>query len=485
MIAFASPAFRPDDRTAEAIFAINRAGNWVEFLDAARDFHTPHQNLMFAATDGDIGFMSPGRIPVRVSGDGRAPVPGAEGQHDWESFIPVKMVPKVHNPASGHIINANNRIADEDYPYLITSDWNMTFRATRIVEVLGAQKKHSVADSKALQQDVVSVAARRLLPHLLTVKPSDERGRRAVELLARWDHAMSRAHAEPLIYAVWLRQIVAAIADDELGDALMTDYLALVDSPGTRFVEVALTREQHWCDDIATSAQETCGDRLALALDRALDEISAEQGDDIADWRWGAAHHATFAHRVLTKVPLIRQLADLSIESDGGNHTVNRGKAAGMRPDDPLSHTDGAGYRAVFDLSNLDNSQFMIATGQSGNFLSPHYSDMLRRWRDGEYITIAGSLDQIANMAAGQVGRDIAASQNRALKSGQFRNVRDSSDSGEFFQGCDFGTRDPIQCDLSSEIVCGRLVPSSGLGGCPGGWGRMTISRLGPLITIV
>ena len=72
---------------------------------------------------------------------------------------------------------------------------------------------------------------------------------------------------------------------------------------------------------------------------------------------------------------------DLEIETDGGRHTVNRG---GYSPASSFSHLDGAGYRAVYDLGDLDNSRFTIATGQSGNFLSPHYRDFLHRWRDAD-----------------------------------------------------------------------------------------------------
>ncbi len=62
-----------------------------------------------------------------------------------------------------------------------------------------------------------------------------------------------------------------------------------------------------------------------MALDWALDEITTALGPDMVAWRWGALHRATFTHRVLTHVPVIASLADLSIESDGGDHTVNRG----------------------------------------------------------------------------------------------------------------------------------------------------------------
>jgi penicillin amidase len=40
-------------------------------------------------------------------------------------------------------------------------------------------------------------------------------------------------------------------------------------------------------------------------------------------------------------------------------------------------------------LADLSRSRFIVATGQSGNPLSPHYGDMLTRWRDGGHVEIA------------------------------------------------------------------------------------------------
>ncbi len=82
VIALASAALREDDSTVEALYAINRAGDWTDFLAAAARFHTPQQNLMFASRDGHIGFIVAGRLPLRRSGDGRFPVPGKDGTHD-------------------------------------------------------------------------------------------------------------------------------------------------------------------------------------------------------------------------------------------------------------------------------------------------------------------------------------------------------------------------------------------------------------------
>ena len=253
----------------------------------------------------------------------------------------------------------------------------------------------------ALQNDVQSPAAKRLLPLMLQFEPRAEGPRRALDLLADWDYSMRRERAEPLIYTAWLRQLIVALIDDELGPELADDYLKLSEYPGLGLVEAALTIDPLWCDDIASSEQETCGDQLEIALQRALDEIATELGSDMDEWRWGDLHRATFTHRILTRVPIVRWFADLSIESDGGDHTINRGTTLRTRPGNSFRQMDGSGYRVVYDLSDLDNSQFMIATGQSGNFFSPHYRDLLRRWRDVRYIRIAGAREEVADKGIG------------------------------------------------------------------------------------
>ena len=113
-------------------------------------------------------------------------------------------------------------------------------------------------------------------------------------------------------------------------------------------------------------------------------------------WTSGDEHVAPFAHRVLSNVPVAQSLVDISIETSGGPYTVNRGDSRVGSASSPFSHVHGATMRAVYDLSDLDNSRFIIATGQSGNPFSPHYSDLVERWRDGESFTIAGSPTELA-----------------------------------------------------------------------------------------
>jgi penicillin amidase len=54
----------------------------------------------------------------------------------------------------------------------------------------------------------------------------------------------------------------------------------------------------------------------------------------------------------------------------------------------PFADRHGPGFRAVYDLSDLDNSTFQMALGQSGHVLSPHYDDLLKLWTRFEAIKI-------------------------------------------------------------------------------------------------
>ncbi|MBF0393285.1 MAG: penicillin acylase family protein, partial [Alphaproteobacteria bacterium] len=129
-------------------------------------------------------------------------------------------------------------------------------------------------------------------------------------------------------------------------------------------------------------------DRVAAALDEALNDLSRRFGPDMESWRWGEAHRATFRHPLFGKIAWLAEWTGLSIESDGDDFTINRGGFETARGDDAFRHVHGAGFRAVYDLNDPDRSLFAIATGQSGNILSPHWSDMLENWRDGRMLTI-------------------------------------------------------------------------------------------------
>ena len=325
-------------------------------------------------------------MPIRKRGAGRAPVPGWTGELDWTGVVPFEALPMTVNPATGRIVAANNKIVADDYPYLIAADWPDHYRAERIHQLLDGGGPSTAAGARAMQQDIVSLGARDLLPLLLEAEPQSDRGREALALLRAWDRRMDRRQAAPLVFYAWIRELNRARCADELGE-VFADF----QYPKMDLLARTLTEGPAWCDDIRTAARETCADRTSQALEAALDYLEDRFEWPLDQLRWGEAHVARFPHPILSRVPLLDRLFGYGVETDGGNDTLNKAGARAYGPPETLfEDVHGPGYRAVYDLADLDRSRFMIATGQSGNPLSPFYGNLATRWRDGFYVILDG-----------------------------------------------------------------------------------------------
>jgi penicillin amidase len=398
VVALAWTGLYEDDRTAEALYRMGRAENAAAFREALRLFHSPQQNIVFADTEGAVGFVAAGRVPVRKAlyAGGQMPAPGWTGAYDWTGFLPFADLPRSLRPATGRIVTANNDITPPDYAHFIAARWEEPFRARRIDELLDGPPGEkasplTAAEMGAWQMDDLSLAARDLLPDLLAglpPTPLDGAAGVAAEILGAWDYRMDRDQAAPLIFTVWLQELDRRVFAEELGP-LYADF-ARWNGNGAGALLTGFSRPQRdWCGLATLTAQPACHDALGPALEAAVAALASVYGDDPAAWRWGDAHQARFAHPLLDRLPLLGDIAATAVETDGDNFTVNRGSAF-VQPGLRFPHVHGASLRAVFDLAELDRSLFVIPGGQSGNLLSGHFTDLVERWRDGRFLTIVG-----------------------------------------------------------------------------------------------
>ncbi|NFV79937.1 penicillin acylase family protein [Magnetospirillum aberrantis] len=389
VIAMRATALAADDLTAQAYHRLNRAIDWRGFSGALRDFGAPVQNFAYADMTGAIGFATAGRVPTRPKGVNSAvPVRGWTAEGDWTGWIPADKMPQQLNPKSGRVVNANNAVVGNRYPYQIASQWPEAHRAERIEQVLAGHDGWTVAETAALQLDETSLPALTLKEELVSAPLSDPLAQQAARLIADWDGRMDRSRAEPLIFAAWLDQLWRDLLADELGD----DFAAY-GRPKADVVNNILNRNRHWCDDVSTTEAETCETVAGRALERAVRTLAERHGGNMMTWRWGDDHLARFDNAVMGRLPLVGDGMNLAIATGGDDFTVNRGSYL----PGSFRHVHGPGLRAVFDLSDLNNSRFVIATGQSGNALSRHYDDMMAAWRDNlgrtlERRTIGGAV---------------------------------------------------------------------------------------------
>ncbi len=374
VLAVAMANLQPGD-AAPGLLVLNRASTVSEAGRAAALIVAPVQNMLVADRDGIAQFTT-GRVPLRAAGDGSVPVSGADGAHDWTGLAGGDALPHQVAPASGRLVNANERAAAPDFPVFMGRDWFGDWRARRIRALLSGTERHDAAGFAAMQVDTVSSFAQAILPRLLATAPADEPSAPALEQLRGWDGAMRTELPQPLLFNEWTRAFEASLLKGAGVPSNVTapryDQVAYALSPAGAW----------WC-------RGDCGPQLAAALQEAIAALAARHGPAMEQWRWGAEHQAAFAHPLLGMIPVVGRLATWSLEQAGDDTTINRG---GSRPNSWAS-VHGAGYRGVYDLADLDRSLFAMAPGQSGHLLRRTAASLMVRWRDGTGLHLGKQAD--------------------------------------------------------------------------------------------
>lgn len=376
-----------DDTTVDGARAIGVARSVGDFLAAVRKVVAPMQSMVVADVDGNIALVAPGRVPLRHAAnqiEGRAPVPGWLALYDWQGWLDFDELPRIVNPADGALATANGNWMPPDYPHFIAYDWDEPFRQSRVEElVIGAEQKHSARSMAAIQADTFSPALAAFRDQALA-QLEQGAGQDAAMLAAlrAWDGHMLAERPEPLIVTAWWRHFGEALLKDDLG----SDFARFAKGSIEPVLNILRGRQSRdWCDDIATQPVESCGHILARALGATLEELRAAQGDGWRQWRWGRAHVAFGEHRPFSSVGPLARFFTVAPESAGGSYTLLRGRTDFREPE-PYRNVHSSAYRGWYDFADLDRSRFIISTGQSGHFLSPHYGDLARPWAKVEYV---------------------------------------------------------------------------------------------------
>jgi penicillin amidase len=363
-----------------------RARGWTEFLEAMRHHGLPGLNYMYADTKGNIGLAPSGVFPKRNTWDGLMPVPG-DGRYEWEGWMNGDQLPRWFNPAEGWLGSANEMNLPSDYPYRERRpgfEWGDTFRYQRIREVLSAPRKLSVQDLQALQNDHVSIPARRLVALLDPVfGQAQDHVAEASRRLKAWDGRVEVDSAAAAIFEVWLHKylrpaVVGKVQPERvgrlIGDGDLSRIVDLLEHPDARLGK----------DPMAARRE-----LLQSNLMKAVKELESRLGADMNTWSWGRLHQVHLVHPLSDRVDAAqrRQLDPEVLPVAGSPETVGRSSFRNLTFD----LTAGASVRLVMDVGAWDNSTAINAPGQSGDPGNPHYQDLLRPWSKGEYFPLVYS----------------------------------------------------------------------------------------------
>lgn len=383
---------------ARAVFALNKAQNFAQFREAAALFDVPAQNLIYADLQGNIGYQTPGKLPLRGAGDGTMPQPGWDSAYDWTGYIPFEELPVVYNPESGYIVTANNAIVSEDYPYFLGSDWDYGWRAARIVDLIEraiAEGPLTADVMTAIQADQEFWMGKRLAAIYADVTVDDAKVQRGIDLLAGWN-----AQNDP--------SSPAAAYANVLWDELAQDLFSRRDNPaplggqGRLFLIVDGLLDDPtspwWTNkEIGVEGQE---EMLAHAAASAYDRLVVLQGDNPDAWNWGALHAITLTSDTFgsSGIAPIEALFNRGPFPVGGGSSVvdATGWALGSGS---FATTTVPSMRMTIDLSDFDASRWNHLTGTSGHAFHPNYIDQFEAWQQQRQTPWAFSPDAVTQSA--------------------------------------------------------------------------------------
>ncbi len=386
VIALRWSALDADNQTVLAGLRANRAQSADEMIAAFAAYHSPMQNLVTADVDGGMAFKAAGKVPLRKPGNdirGIAPSPGWEARYDWAGWVPYSQTPQTGQgeiEAKGWLSTANQRITPPGFPIFMGQDWTVPYRYDRIEQLLAATPQHDMASMQKIQGDQLSAATVRLLPFLQKTvsQPGHPLADSARQALAGFDGTMRADQAAPLIFAAWADELIRGVIGAKLGEPALAALYGKRHFRST-LEDILERNDAGWCGTAG------CAGQSAAALGRALDRLQSAYGADVSRWTWGRAHAALSAHKPLGNVPLLARVFDVRVPTGGDTFTVNVGQYWATSDATPFANRQAASLRAVYDLSDLENSRFIYQTGQSGLVFSSRYRDMRDEWAALQY----------------------------------------------------------------------------------------------------
>ncbi len=356
-----------------------RARNWDEFVTALDTWGAPSVNHVYADVDGNVGWITAGKLPVRPNWDGLLPVAG-DGRFEWQGFMAPENHPREFNPDRQWVGSANQMNLPDDFDHARHKtgfEFSFGGRYRRITEFLEARDKHSLDDFARLQADAHCLAARDLIARLSGLPAFDGDAARARNMLADWNQELATGSGAAALFEIWLQRgtIPAAMRAE-----CRPEVAGMIEVPDAdyfvrRFIKGAAAGT--WAETLADAW------RQAVAL----------LGSDPANWAWGHLHQISFHHPLGKALgPGIGQRLDIGpLPKAGSSLTVNNN---GYNLGSFAIH-HGVTWRMLADVGNWDACRMINPPGQSGDPASPHYADHFALWAREEYVPMLFSREAV------------------------------------------------------------------------------------------
>ncbi|MCX2727610.1 penicillin acylase family protein [Thermomicrobium sp. 4228-Ro] len=390
-----------DPLPVRGLLAMHRVRSFEEVEETFADWPHLPLNVVYADRTGRIGWLLAGTVPQRRRSTGFVPILGWENPEPWTGYVPADQLPRTVDPRDGFIATANNRPRIGENASWLGADFLDDYRVEGIARLLASRTDWTLGSTLAAQLDTYALHWEDLRERFLSVTPRDQGSRAALELLRAWDGYVRADSPAATVFELVVHQVARSLAQRKApGSWRWVLGAGFHDSVGgtswgvRRIGHLArvLTEPTGEWDDVDRA------EAIATALSEVVRALAQRYGDDPHDWSWGSVRPLYLTHP-LGAVPALRWLFDRGPLAIGGDaNTINPG---GVSAHDPLGAVQFiASLRFAVEIDDWDNARIVLAGGQAGHPLSPHYDDLLAHWLQGETVPLAWSEQAVNQVAA-------------------------------------------------------------------------------------
>ncbi len=326
-----------------------RSKNIAEFETALRQLQLPYFNIVYADRDGHIMYLFGGHVPKRGRGDWdywSDVIQGDTSATLWTETHPYDDLPRVIDPSSGWVQNANDPpwtssfpmvLDPKDYPAYF-SPRGMSFRAQRSVRMLNEDEVITFEDLIQYKHSTRMELADRILDDLIPAARNhgSDLARKAADVLTSWDRSADADSRGAVLFAAWVREV-----------------------EGKLFAEP-------WSEDAPLVTPDGLADPAAAAA--ALAEAAGKLINDFGtiDVPWGEVYRLRYSGR--------------DFPANGGPHWLGIFRVVDFSRDEDGRHRSSFGgdsYVAVIEFSDPVRAKVLCSYGNATQPDSPHNGDQL------------------------------------------------------------------------------------------------------------
>lgn len=380
----------------QSVYEMSHATGFNQFQRAVSRLTSPGLNVMYGDTEGAIAWWAAARLPIRPPHvNSKFFLDGASGKDEHLGYYDFSKNPQAYNPPWGFVYSANNQPDTVD-GVLYPGYYYPRSRAGRIVELLSEDKRWTIDEVRKVNTDVTSAMHADIAHQLADILAgaNNERFTGFVDALRGWGGAHNPKDIEPSIYYNLLSQTIYLAMIDELGGAAYDAFNST--SLSRNSWELLVRSDQSpWWDDVRTQDnKETRQDIVVKAADRSLELLKLRAGATQEEWLWEKIHLVKHPHP-LGKVAFLDKYFSVGpFGAPGGTEVINN-LHFDLDTTGIFLANGGPSLRKITDFGDIENGVTVSPSGQSGNFMSPHYKNQSEMYVNGEVRKMLMNRDAI------------------------------------------------------------------------------------------